>query len=73
MWRLFLCLKILKANVFHLKKSIELPLHLAHINKIAAGIDVGSSTHFVAVTLGCNEVNIREFSSFTINLHALAD
>ena len=57
----------------YLKKSIELPLHLAHINKMAAGIDVGSSTHFVAVPVGCDEVNIREFSSFTTDLHTLAD
>lgn len=40
---------------------------------MAARIDVGSSTYFVAVSVGCDEVNMREFSSFTTDLHSLAD
>ncbi len=36
---------------------------------MAARIDVGSSTHFLAVPVGCDKVNIREFSSFTTDLH----
>lgn len=40
---------------------------------MAAGIDVGSGAHFVAVPEGCDQVNVREFSSFTTDLHVLAD
>lgn len=32
-----------------LQKTAELPAHLSHINKMAAGIDIGSKSHFVAV------------------------
>jgi transposase len=55
------------------KKKIRLPKHLEHINKMAAGIDIGSKSHFVAVPEGCDEVNVREFQSFTTDLYALAD
>ncbi|MGD0466628.1 MAG: IS110 family transposase [Gammaproteobacteria bacterium] len=40
---------------------------------MASGIDVGSTAHFVAVPEGCDEINVREFSSFTSDLYALAD
>jgi transposase len=40
---------------------------------MAAGIDIGSKSHFVAVLKGCDEVCIREFKSFTPDLHELAD
>jgi transposase len=50
-----------------------LPKHLEHINKMAAGIDIGSQSHFVAVPEGCVEVSVREFKSFTSDLIALAD
>lgn len=52
------------------KKS--LPQHLEHINRWAAGIDVGASSLFVAVPEGCDEKAVREFSSFTTGLEALA-
>lgn len=51
----------------------QLPPHLEHINKMAAGIDIGSGSHFVAVPEGCDEMSVREFRSFTTDLHALAD
>ena len=51
----------------------KLPLHLQHINKMAAGIDIGSKSHFVAVPEGCDEVCVREFKSFTSDLIELAD
>ena len=54
-------------------KKIKLPRHLEHINKMAAGIDIGSKSHFVAVPEGCDEVCVREFPSFTTDLFALAD
>jgi len=55
------------------KKMSTLPKHLAHINKMAAGIDIGSKSHFVAVPEGVCSECVREFQSFTSDLHALAD
>ena len=51
------------------KYKQSLPAHLEHINKMAAGIDIGSSSHFVAVPEGCAEVCVREFPSFTTDLY----
>lgn len=39
----------------------------------AAGIDIGASSHFVAVPPDRDEQPVREFPSFTEDLHALAD
>ncbi|MGH9931298.1 MAG: IS110 family transposase [Pyrinomonadaceae bacterium] len=50
----------------------KLPQHLQHINVNAAGIDIGSERHFVAVPEGRDEVSVREFGTFTIDLRALA-
>lgn len=57
----------------HKKSNTCLPKHLMHINKMAAGIDIGSKSHFVAVPDGCAKETVREFSSFTVNLNELAD
>jgi len=46
-------------------------LSLTHPN--AAGIDIGSASHFVAVPPDRAEEPVREFKSFTADLHALAD
>ncbi len=54
-------------------KPEKLPKHLEHINKMAAGIDVGSASHFVAVPEGFAEQSVREFKSFTSDLYALAE
>lgn len=54
-------------------KVMNLPKHLEHINKMAAGIDIGSQSHFVAVPEGCTDVCVREFKSFTTDLSELAD
>lgn len=54
-------------------RQVKLPKHLEHINRMAAGIDIGSKSHFVAVPERCDEVCIREFKSFTPNLMELAD
>lgn len=54
-------------------KQLALPKHLQHINKMAAGIDIGSKSHFVAVPEGCADVCVREFQSFTADLHELAN
>ena len=46
-------------------------LHITHPN--AAGIDIGSGSHFVAVPPDRDEQPVREFKSFTAELHRLAD
>jgi transposase len=51
----------------------DLPAHLQHINLHAAGIDVGSHCHSVAVPPGSDDVSVREFGAFTSDLHAIAD
>lgn len=52
---------------------MKLPPHLQHINVHAAGIDVGSKSHFVAVPEGSSEQTVREFASFTDDLQSMAD
>ena len=47
------------------------PLSIAHPN--AAGIDIGSASHYVAVPPDRDDHPVREFPSFTQDLHALAD
>jgi transposase len=46
-------------------------LTITHPN--AAGIDIGSGSHFVAVPPDRDDEPVREFPSFTVNLNALAD
>ena len=46
-------------------------LELTHPN--AAGIDIGSASHFVAVPPDRDDEPVREFASFTTDLHRLAD
>ena len=56
-----------------LKKVVRgLPKNLQHINVHAAGIDIGSRSHFVAVPEGIDEMPVREFSSFTGDLEKMA-
>jgi len=54
-------------------RKMKLPKHLQHINVSAAGIDVGCRSHFVAVPEGSCEQPVREFTSFTDDLHQMAD
>src|ERR671932_1005132 len=51
----------------------SLPPHLQHLNLNAAAIDVGASSHFVAVPPGRDATDVREFGTFTADLHRLAD
>lgn len=53
------------------KPKSKTPFVLTHPN--AAGIDIGASSHFVAVPTGRDEQSVREFLSFTEDLYALAD
>lgn len=55
------------------KKSKLIPKHLEHINLFAAGIDIGATSHFVAVPEDSSETTVREFRTFTSDLYALAD
>jgi transposase len=55
------------------KNQFKVPKHLEHINKMAAGIDIGAKSHWVAIPEGCDEICVREFKSFTTNLHELAN
>ena len=54
-------------------KTSNLPPHLQHINVDAAGIDIGSDRHLVAVPEGRDTVSVREFATFTVDLQAIAD
>src|SRR6266436_1765432 len=54
-------------------KAGQLPVELKRVNLDAAGIDVGSASHFVAVPEGRDSETVREFKSFTADLHELAD
>src|SRR5438477_8468200 len=52
-------------------KSRQQPWKITHPN--AAGIDIGSSSHYVAVPPDRDDNPVREFPSFTDDLNALAD
>jgi len=53
-------------------KVPKLPPQLQHMNLNAAGIDIGSERHLVAVPEERDTVSVREFGTFTTNLEALA-
>ena len=55
------------------KRAPKFPKHLQHLNQHAAGIDVGSRSHFVAVPEGLDTQPVREFSTFTDDLERLAE
>jgi hypothetical protein len=52
-------------------KSRAAALSITHPN--AAGIDIGSASHFVAVSPDRDDEPVREFASFTADLNAMAD
>lgn len=47
--------------------------HLEHVNLYAAGIDIGSHSHYVAVPEELDSESVREFSCFTRDLNRMAD
>lgn len=61
----------LKKNTKTNKKRIQ--KHLEQINLFAAGIDIGSHEHYVAVPESLDENPVRNFSCFTSDLEAMAD
>ncbi len=50
-----------------------LPAHLEHLKLNAAAIDIGATSHFVAVPPGRDTSDVREFATFTGDLFRLAD
>lgn len=54
-------------------QSEKLPPSLKQVHLNAAGIDVGSESHYVAVPVDRDEHPIRMFSAFTSDLERLAD
>lgn len=58
-------------NLSSLPGKSRSALTLTHPN--AAGIDIGSASHYVAVPPDRDDEPVREFASFTADLHALAD
>ncbi|HBD9348647.1 TPA: IS110 family transposase, partial [Legionella pneumophila] len=56
-----------------ISKTEPIPKHLEQINQWAAGIDIGATSHFVAVPEGCTTTAVREFKSFTPDLYSLAE
>jgi transposase len=53
------------------RPTTQSAITLTHPN--AAGIDIGSAAHFVAVPPDRDDEPVREFQSFTADLHRLAD
>ena len=56
-----------------IRAKARLTKHLEQINLYAAGIDIGSETHFVAVPDGLDDQPVRSFSCFTGDLERMAD
>ena len=54
-------------------KKVRLPASLKRVNLDAAGIDVGAGEHYVAVPEDRDERPVRSFTSFTLDLCAIAD
>ena len=55
------------------RKSGAKPVELSQLSQRAAGIDVGASSHFVAVPQDRSEQPVQEFAAFTGDLYRLAD
>jgi transposase len=49
------------------------PGELKRVNPNAAGVDVGAASHYVAVPEDRDDQPVREFASFTGDLHRMAD
>jgi len=55
------------------KRRVVLPEQLKQVHLNAAGIDVGSAFHFVAVPPDRDQQPVQKFGAFTADLEALAD
>src|SRR5438046_4839136 len=54
------------------KKIVDVTAGLEVLRPHAAGIDVGNAEHYVAVPCGRDAQPVREFGSFTADLHRMA-
>jgi hypothetical protein len=54
-------------------KQKRISAHLERVNLFAAGIDIGSQSHYVAVPAELDDEPVREFSCFTGDLNRMAD
>jgi transposase len=61
-----------KAKRSQAKAFTQEQIALLSINPNAAGIDIGSAEHWVAVPKGRAEHSVRKFGCFTADLHAMA-
>lgn len=57
----------------HEPVKMELPIELKSVNLNAAGIDIGSRRHFVAVPEGRDTVSVKQFGVFTGDLEEMAE
>jgi len=57
----------------HQRAKARLNKHLEQVNLYAAGIDVGSQEHYVAVAEGLDDKPVRSFPCFTGDLNRMAD
>ena len=57
----------------HEPVKMELPIELKSVNLNAAGIDIGSRRHFVAVPEGRDPVSVKQFGVFTADLEEMAE
>jgi transposase len=59
-------------KTYHNRRGQKLPKHLETLNWDAAGIDIGSSRHYVCVPEGRCENAVANFGCFTADLKAMA-
>lgn len=62
-----------KSSLHSAKAKKRIDGHLQRINLFAAGIDIGSTSHFVAVPEELDEQPVRSFGCFTDELEDMAD
>ena len=55
------------------RKQKRISTHLEQVNLYAAGIDIGSTSHYVAVPAELDDQPVREFPCFTGDLNRMAD
>ncbi len=55
------------------KKTDRVQEHLEHVNLFAAGIDIGSQEHYVAVPPSMDAESVKVFGCFTPDLESMAD
>ena len=63
---------VIAEGVMSTRKSSAKPAELSQLHMSAAGIDVGATSHFVAVPADRAEQPVQEFEAFTADLYRLA-